>query len=292
MGEKVKIAVSVMLLAMILSFIPAQVNATAQVASTKGTSVSEKKVNNPSKVKGLKSKKQTSTSVTLNWSKVSGATGYQVYKYNTSKKKWEKVGSTTKTSYEVKKLKEGTSYKFKVKAYKTVNKKKYYGSYSSELKSTTKVSKPSKVKGLKAKKKTTTSVTLSWSKTSKATGYEVYKYNSSKKKWEKVGSTTKTSYTVKKLKSGTKYKFKVKAYKTVNKKKYYGSYSSVLSVTTTRKTTSTSSSKVVSNGKSVYRTPSGKRYHYDPDCGGKNSYKTTLSSAQSSGLTPCKKCAY
>ncbi len=250
------------------------------------------KVSNPSKVKGLKAKKQTTTSVTLNWSKATGATGYEVYKYNSSKKKWEKVGSTTKTSYEAKKLKEGTSYKFKVRAYKTVSGKKYYGSYSEGIQSTTKVSNPSKVKGLKAKKQTTTSVTLNWSKATGATGYEIYKYNTSKKKWEKVGSTTKTSYEAKKLKAGTKYKFKVKAYKTVNKKKYYGSYSSELSVTTTRKTTTTSSSKVVSNGKSVYRTPSGKRYHYDPDCGGKNSYKTTLSSAQSSGLTPCKKCAY
>lgn len=46
-----------------------------------------------------------------------------------------------------------------------------------------------------------------------------------------------------------------------------------------------------SNGKTVYRTPSGKRYHYDSDCGGKNSYSTTLSEAISAGLTPCQKCA-
>lgn len=46
-----------------------------------------------------------------------------------------------------------------------------------------------------------------------------------------------------------------------------------------------------SHGKTVYRTPSGKRYHFDPDCGGKNSYSTTLDSAISAGLTPCQKCA-
>ena len=38
---------------------------------------------------------------------------------------------------------------------------------------------------------------------------------------------------------------------------------------------------------SYYRTPSGKRYHLDPNCGGKNSYKTT----NISGLSPCNKCA-
>lgn len=36
-----------------------------------------------------------------------------------------------------------------------------------------------------------------------------------------------------------------------------------------------------------YRTPTGKRYHLDPNCGGKNSYRTT----NISGLTPCSKCA-
>ena len=40
-----------------------------------------------------------------------------------------------------------------------------------------------------------------------------------------------------------------------------------------------------------YITPTGKRYHFDPDCGGKNSYQTTLDAAKSSGLTPCQKCA-
>ena len=41
----------------------------------------------------------------------------------------------------------------------------------------------------------------------------------------------------------------------------------------------------------IYRTPNGKRYHFDADCGGKNSYPTTLSDALSAGLTPCRKCA-
>ena len=38
---------------------------------------------------------------------------------------------------------------------------------------------------------------------------------------------------------------------------------------------------------SYYRTPTGKKYHLDPNCGGKNSYKTN----NISGLDPCKKCA-
>lgn len=45
------------------------------------------------------------------------------------------------------------------------------------------------------------------------------------------------------------------------------------------------------SGKTVYRTPTGSKYHLDPDCGGKNSTKTTLSKAKKAGLTACKKCA-
>ena len=46
-----------------------------------------------------------------------------------------------------------------------------------------------------------------------------------------------------------------------------------------------------SDGVTVYTTPSGKCYHLDPDCGGKNSRPTTLTKAQSSGYRPCEKCA-
>lgn len=41
----------------------------------------------------------------------------------------------------------------------------------------------------------------------------------------------------------------------------------------------------------VYITPTGKRYHYEASCAGKNATPTTLSNAKSRGLTPCQKCA-
>lgn len=41
----------------------------------------------------------------------------------------------------------------------------------------------------------------------------------------------------------------------------------------------------------VYRTPSGKKYHFDAECGGKNSFEVSLDEAKNAGLTPCLKCA-
>ncbi|MBE6724966.1 MAG: S-layer homology domain-containing protein [Ruminococcaceae bacterium] len=42
----------------------------------------------------------------------------------------------------------------------------------------------------------------------------------------------------------------------------------------------------------VYITPSGVRYHIDPDCGGVNSYPVSLSEALRRGKTPCQKCVH
>lgn len=46
-----------------------------------------------------------------------------------------------------------------------------------------------------------------------------------------------------------------------------------------------------SNDRTVYVTETGKRYHYDSKCGNGTYYESTLSAAQSRGLTPCQKCA-
>lgn len=63
--------------------------------------------------------------------------------------------------------------------------------------------------------------------------------------------------------------------------------------TTAEKETTTKAEPITqkSNSRTVYRTPSGKRYHYDSQCGGKNSYSVSLDEAKNSGLTPCQKCA-
>lgn len=62
----------------------------------------------------LKFKSATSSSAALQWKAVTGAAKYEIYRL--SGKDWKKVNSTEKTAYTVKGLKEGTVYKFKVRA--------------------------------------------------------------------------------------------------------------------------------------------------------------------------------
>ena len=77
-----------------------------------------------------------------------------------------------------------------------------------------------------------------------------------------------------------------------SKKKSTCSSSSQTTTNNAKKSSSSSSSNSNNtHGKVIYRTPYGKKYHFDPDCGGKNSYQVTLDAAKSAGLTPCQKCA-
>ncbi len=175
----------------------------------------------PSKVKVAST---ATTSAKLSWSKVSGASSYEVYAY--IGKKWTKVGSTKKTSITVKELPAGTKTKLKVRAVS----KNVKSAFSSEVTALTLVSK---VSSLKASVRKTTSITMTWKKTTGATSYEIYRYNGSK--WKKIGTTKKTTYTdSKSLKKGTQYQYKVRAVQKVSKKTTrYGDYSSVLKAKTT-----------------------------------------------------------
>ena len=43
-------------------------------------------------------------------------------------------------------------------------------------------------------------------------------------------------------------------------------------------------------GRTVYKTPTGKRYHYDSQCNGGTYIESTLEEVTRLGLTPCQKC--
>lgn len=168
----------------------------------------------------------TATTATVSWKAISGAHGYELHKYNSSTKKYKLYKKVRKTSVKLTELKPATVYKFKVRAY-VEGENTLYGNFSPELKVTTTLAKVSKLTASSTK----TSVTLKWNKVTGADGYRVYKYNSSTKKYEVIKTVTKTSLKISKLKSGTTYKFKVRAYKK-DGDTIYGAYSSVKEVTT------------------------------------------------------------
>ncbi|SFJ30466.1 Fibronectin type III domain-containing protein [Terrisporobacter glycolicus] len=167
----------------------------------------------------------------VTWSKVSGASGYEVYRATSktgkySLKKTVKSGSTL--SYSNTGLTTGKTYYYKVRAYKVVDGKKQYGNFSQVVSSSPKLFTPSVTLSKDSKK-----ATVKWKKISGASGYEIYRSNSKSATYSKVKSVSRgstTSYTNRGLTSKKVYYYKIRAYRTVNGKKVYSSYSSIKSI--------------------------------------------------------------
>lgn len=168
--------------------------------------------------------------VKISWKKVSGASGYEVFQYNAKTKKYTKVATVKGTSYTKSGLTTGTKYSYKVRAYKTENKKNIYGNYSKVVSAKPELSKVTGVKTVNISGK---AIKVSWKKVNGASGYKLYrstKKNGSYKLVKTLKGSKTVKYTNKKLKKGNTYFYKVRAYKTVGKKTVYGSYSSYKSV--------------------------------------------------------------
>lgn len=182
----------------------------------------------PQRVTSLKQKTPYSTStITMRWKKVSGATGYVVYRASSKQGKYTKIATTTSTSDKNRKLKTGTKYYYKVRAYTTVNGTRIYGSFSAITVMSTKPQAPA-VKVTAGSKM----AKVTWKKVTGASGYEVNMSTSSKGKYTKIKtvSSKTTSYNKTRLTENKTYYFKVRAYKNVNGKKVYSDWSSVKSV--------------------------------------------------------------
>ena len=170
----------------------------------------------------------TSNTATLTWSKVEKAAGYRVYVYNTSKKLYTIVKSTSNTSCIVKGLKPGQTYNFAVKAFGKGGDNVMFSRTSAKINVAT---VPSTVT-LKAAAGTK-SAALSWNKVS-GKGYVVYMAtspNGSYKKISIIRDNRSVSYKATSLTSGKTYYFKVRAYINDGTRNIYGNYSTVRSVT-------------------------------------------------------------
>ncbi|MCM1364413.1 MAG: fibronectin type III domain-containing protein [Faecalibacterium sp.] len=165
---------------------------------------------------------QTDTSVKLTWGKVTGATGYRVYRYDSKQKKNVKVADVTKTNYTISKLKSGTGYKFTVKAYKKSGDKYTWSANSVSISTATKPAKTTLTVTAGSKQ-----AKLSWKKVT-GSGYVIYMATSKNGSYKNIAtfiSSENQTYTHKKLTSGKTYYFKIRAYKTVGKTRVYGAYS-------------------------------------------------------------------
>ncbi len=106
---------------------------------TKGSKSKEFSFNTKlSKPASVTVSKTTKNSVTLKWSSSENASYYRVYMYDESKNKYVSIDNPKSTSYVVKGLKSGKTYKFKIRPMRYSGGIRYYGFYSSVVKAKTK----------------------------------------------------------------------------------------------------------------------------------------------------------
>ena len=138
-------------------------------------------------VSGLKASSEKPDRVKLQWKAVADADGYQVFRYDESEEKYVKIANTAKTVYTDKRKTSGKSYRYKVKAYKKMNGRTYYGRFSKEVKI---IVMPKAPTGIAAKRLSETSVQISFKPVVNATSYYIYKY---KKKSDKQTAAYKVT---------------------------------------------------------------------------------------------------
>jgi fibronectin type 3 domain-containing protein len=152
----------------------------------------------------------SSSSITVLWDEVGGASGYKVYRSSTDQDDYTQIGSdiTEATSYtDDTGLSSNTTYYYKVSAYNDNGE----GAQSESDSATTMVAAPSNVSATSA---SSSSITVSWAAVSGASGYKVYRSTSSDSGYTQANSSdiTETSYTDTGLSSNTTYYYKVSAY--------------------------------------------------------------------------------
>ncbi|MGN0447082.1 MAG: leucine-rich repeat protein [Acutalibacteraceae bacterium] len=159
---------------------------------------------------------QSTSAIKLTWSKVSGATGYAVFKKDGG---WKYLGATDKLNGTIKNLSEGTKYTFAVRSFIKYGSTVIWGAYK-EIETATSM-ESLKVNPLSD----TESILLSWQKKSGADGYRVYYKTSVNGKWKiAVSSTKNTQVYFDKLPSGRKYTFVVRPYILTSSGVVWGKY--------------------------------------------------------------------
>lgn len=156
--------------------------------------------------------------IVIQWKKVAGATGYEIYRSTKSGSGYKKIAAVagSKTSYTNTGVNCGVKYYYKVRA----KRQSVYGGYSKVLNAKPVLGKPTLKVTAQSKK-----AKIQWTKVAGASNYELYMATGNGK-FKKIKTATVQAG----LKKNKTYRFKVRAYRTVNGKKVYGDFSAVKSV--------------------------------------------------------------
>lgn len=162
--------------------------------------------------------------VTLSWSGVEGAAGYQI-EYSLDGKDYTVAGKTTSQvlTYKCKKLLAGTTYQLRVCALDQSNKAGNYASVSGRPG----LKKPKILNAVVSQLK---AADITWKKVSGAQKYELYRKQKGNTVWQLLTATEALSYTDTDIIEGGIYLYRVRALRSVNGRNVYSGYCGAVEV--------------------------------------------------------------
>lgn len=171
----------------------------------------------------------SSNAVKMSWKKVSGVSGYCVYRSTDGKNytKIKNISSASTTTYTNGNLTSGKKYYYKIASYKKAsNGTMAIGPKSGTTASLTTTSTAVTFKETASTEKT---IKLVWNKVNNASGYELLRLNNSKNTYSKIytASASTTSYIDQNLTADTDYCYKIRAYYKTGNSTSYSPYSSI-----------------------------------------------------------------
>lgn len=163
----------------------------------------------------------TKSSVSVKWSKVKGADGYEVSLYNSATKTYtvQKTVNSSTTTATISGLEAAYGYRVAVRAYATVNGSKVYGNWSSYRTCGTAPEEPSGTYVTQ----TSGSITLKWNAVSGASSYTVYKKNGGS--YTSLGTVSDTTLAVDNTAGNFSTEYVVAASTVINRKALTSAYS-------------------------------------------------------------------
>lgn len=160
-------------------------------------------------------------SLSISWSEVKGAAGYEVYRSDTIAGEYVFISDLPSDilRYQDSGLVLGKEYHYQIRAYANTSNGKVYGSFSTVKSGHAQMSD---VTGLAVTMTKCNTLELTWNANADAASYEVYYSTQPDSGYKRLTSTKKTNYRFTKAKCGVTYYFKVYTYRKVGKIKYYG----------------------------------------------------------------------
>ena len=161
-----------------------------------------------------------STGLKLTWTADTTVTGYQIYRSvdGGGYSKIKTISNTSTTSYTDTSAASGSTYTYKIRAYKKVDGTNYFSEYSDEVPYTF-LTAPASLKAIN----NTSGTKLTWSAVTGATGYYVYRKADSGS-YTKLATVDTNSYTDTSAESGVTYMYRLKAYMTAEDATYASAY--------------------------------------------------------------------